>query len=65
MGLGSRIGGSKRHRISDPDPQHCQKVQDCDPVNFTDTEVENLRCASFKTVHPQNVRFQNVRFQND
>ncbi len=23
---GSRIQGSKRHRIPDPDPQHCPKV---------------------------------------
>jgi hypothetical protein len=26
MGLGSRIPGSKRHRIPDPDPQHCLKI---------------------------------------
>jgi hypothetical protein len=24
----SRIQGSKRHRILDPDPQHCLEVQD-------------------------------------
>ncbi len=24
--LGSRIQGSKRHRISDPDPQHCKQA---------------------------------------
>jgi hypothetical protein len=29
---GSRIQGSKRHRIPDPDPQHCHKSEDfCSP----------------------------------
>jgi hypothetical protein len=28
---GSPIQGSKRHRIPDPDPQHCQKFMVSDP----------------------------------
>jgi hypothetical protein len=28
---GSRIQGSKRHRIPDPDPQHCFYVQEFGP----------------------------------
>jgi hypothetical protein len=35
MGLGSGIQGSKRHRIPDPDPQHCRDPESQNPVPLT------------------------------
>jgi hypothetical protein len=60
MGLGSRIQGSKRHRIPDPDPQHCKKLhyvkkmQDSDShsgsVPMTKHTFRRLSCVNHSHV---------------
>jgi hypothetical protein len=37
---GSRIQGSKRHLIPDPDPQHCNYRKSLDNVNTSDADPD-------------------------
>ncbi len=44
---GSRIQGSKRHRIPDPDPQHCSRLPPL--LNVIDgVDSQNIPCATLK-----------------
>jgi len=58
----SRIQGSKRHRIPDPDPQHCEKVHNSIGVPFVIQRIQYFRNWIF---HTKMVQINNIKYWLD